>query len=84
MKRREFLISSVGLLAAPRFASAQNLEKTNVTIATGGRALFAYLPMNLADVLGFFNDEGLSVEISEFPGGVEGNAGLGWRKRRLR
>jgi NitT/TauT family transport system substrate-binding protein len=69
MKRREFLISSVGLLAAPRFASAQNLEKTNVTIATGGRALFAYLPMNLADVLGFFNDEGLSVEISEFPGG---------------
>jgi NitT/TauT family transport system substrate-binding protein len=69
MNRREFLISWGSLLAAPRFASAQSLEKSNVTIATGGRALFAYLPMNLAEVLGFFKDEGLSVEISEFPGG---------------
>src|ERR1700733_3560501 len=69
MNRRELVLSSVGLLAAPRFAAAQSLEKSNVTIATGGRALFAYLPMNLADVLGYFKDEGLSVEISEFPGG---------------
>jgi NitT/TauT family transport system substrate-binding protein len=69
MNRREFLVSSIGVLAAPRFAAAQSLEKSSVTIATGGRALFAYLPMNLADVLGYFKDEGLSVEISEFPGG---------------
>jgi NitT/TauT family transport system substrate-binding protein len=69
VKRRAFLISTASLLAWTGFASAESLEKSHVTIATGGRALFAYLPMNLADILGFFKDEGLSVEISEFPGG---------------
>jgi NitT/TauT family transport system substrate-binding protein len=50
-------------------ASAQSLEKTNITIASGGRALFAYLPMNIADTLGYFKAEGLSVDIPEFDGG---------------
>lgn len=70
MNRRKFLVSSAaGLFALPWCAAAQGLEKSKVTIATGGRALFAYLPMNLADVLGFFADEGISADISEFPGG---------------
>ncbi len=70
MNRRALLACLAAVpLASPRRAAAQGVEKTKVTIATGGRALFAYLPMNLADVLGFFNEEGLSVDIAEFPGG---------------
>lgn len=69
MDRRKFLVSSAGLLTIPWCVAAQELERSKVTIATGGRALFAYLPMNLADSLGYFSGEGLTVEIAEFPGG---------------
>lgn len=70
MNRRKLLASLAAVpLASLQWAPAQGVEKTKVTIAAGGRSLFAYLPMNLADVLGFFDQEGLSIEIAEFPGG---------------
>ena len=40
-----------------------------VTLAIGGRTLFSYLPLTLADTLGYFRDEGLDVETSDFAGG---------------
>ncbi|RYF32815.1 MAG: transporter substrate-binding domain-containing protein, partial [Comamonadaceae bacterium] len=44
-------------------------EKTRVAIAVGGKAAFYYLPLTIAEQLGYFKTEGLDVEISDFAGG---------------
>ena len=60
----------------PRFAhfpaplSAQTLEKTKLTIGVGGKSLFYYLPLTIAERNGYFKAEGLDVEILDFPGGA--------------
>jgi hypothetical protein len=46
------------------------LEKSKVSIAVGGKAAFYYLPLTIAEQLGYFKDEGLDVEISDFAGGA--------------
>ena len=50
-------------------AGAAKPEKSRVTIAVGGKAALYYLPLSLAEQLGYFRDEGLEVEILDFPGG---------------
>lgn len=50
---------------------AQTLEKQKVSIAVGGKNLFYYLPLTVAEQLGYFRDEGLQVEISDFAGGAK-------------
>ena len=52
-------------------ANAQALEKKKITIAVGGKGLFYYLPLTLAERLGYFKDEGLDVEIPDFAGGAK-------------
>ncbi|MGZ5035473.1 MAG: ABC transporter substrate-binding protein [Usitatibacter sp.] len=52
-------------------AWAQAPEKNKVTIAVGGKTLFYYLPLSVAERKGFFKDEGLEVEIPDFPGGAK-------------
>lgn len=72
MTRRTFLASSAGIAAAaalPRAALAQAIEKPKLTIAVGGKNLFYYLPLTIAEQLGYFRDEGLNVEIVDFAGG---------------
>src|SRR5258707_13854817 len=54
--------------AAP---AAEKLEQPKVTVVVGGRSLFYYLPLTLAERLGYFKDEGLQVEIADFPGGAK-------------
>ncbi len=44
-------------------------EKPDVHIAVGGKAAFYYLPLTIAEQLGYFKDEGLNVKISDFAGG---------------
>ena len=51
------------------FAQTQKLEKTKIHIAVGGKSLLYYLPLTIAEQLGFFKAEGLDVKISDFPGG---------------
>ena len=46
-------------------------EKTKVTIAVGGKNLFYYLPLTIAERLGYFKEEGLDVEIVDFAGGAK-------------
>jgi len=53
--------ASASLHAAP--------EKREVTIAVGGKAALYYLPLTLAERLGYFKDEGLDVKILDFAGG---------------
>ena len=63
-------LAAMGLLtAAP--ASAQALEKKKITIAVGGKGLFYYLPLSVAERNGYFKDEGLDVEIPDFAGGAK-------------
>ena len=51
-------------------AGAAVPEKTKVVLAVGGKTPLYYLPLTLADRLGYFADEGLDVEINDFPGGA--------------
>ena len=52
-------------------------EKTTaIRMAVGGQTQFIYLPLTLADQLGYFKDEGLSVSISDLRGGSEALAAL--------
>ena len=58
------------LLALPLAAQAQGkLEKPKVSIAVGGKAAFYYIALTIAERRGYFKDEGLDVEISDFAGG---------------
>jgi len=45
-------------------------------MAVGGQTQFIYLPLTLADRLGYFKDEGIQVEISDLRGGSEALAAL--------
>jgi NitT/TauT family transport system substrate-binding protein len=72
---KQFAIA-VGLFLAGYFSFngdlfAQTLEKPKVSIAVGGKNLFYYLPLTVAEQLGYFKDEGLQVEISDFAGGAK-------------
>ncbi|MEO5697878.1 MAG: ABC transporter substrate-binding protein [Burkholderiaceae bacterium] len=53
----------------PAFVSAQSAEKRKVTIAVGGKNLLYYLPLTIAESLGYFEAEGLDVTIADFAGG---------------
>jgi NitT/TauT family transport system substrate-binding protein len=57
-------------LSTPVLHAQSRLEKTKVAIAVGGKASFYYLPLTIAQQLGFFKAEGLEVEISDFAGGA--------------
>ena len=47
------------------------LEKAKVHIAVGGKSAFYYLPLTIAEQLGYFKAEGLEVTISDFAGGSQ-------------
>lgn len=64
-------MTAIGILATSSSAWAQALEKQKVSIAVGGKNLFYYLPLTIAEQLGYFKDEGLQVEISDFAGGAK-------------
>ena len=70
MKSLHLLLVAILAAALPHGAFAQGkLEKTKVSIAVGGKSAFYYLPLTIAERLGYFKDEGLEVEISDFEGG---------------
>lgn len=52
-------------------ARAQTLEKQKITLAVGGKNLFYYLPLTIAERKGYFKDEGLEVQFVDFPGGAK-------------
>jgi NitT/TauT family transport system substrate-binding protein len=69
--RISLLLLLVTLGMAPCGAWAQTLEKSRITLAVGGKSLFYYLPLTIAERRGYFKDEGLNVEIVDFPGGAK-------------
>ena len=61
-------LATVVSFALPVFAQA--LEKPKLMIGVGGKPLFYYLPLTIAERNGYFKAEGLDVEILDFPGGA--------------
>ena len=71
MHRRHMLrAGAAALIAAPRLARSQALEKPKLTLAVGGKNLLYYLPLTIADQRGYFKAEGLDVSIVDFAGGA--------------
>ena len=72
MRRRSLIRAGVAgsaLLGLPAIVRAQSLEKPKVAVAVGGKNLLYYLPLSIAESLGYFKAEGLDVTISDFAGG---------------
>ena len=69
MQRRSLVLYGAAALAAPGFVRAQAVEKPKLTIAVGGKNLLYYLPLTIAESLGYFKAEGLDVTIADFAGG---------------
>jgi NitT/TauT family transport system substrate-binding protein len=63
------LIASI--LPGLAWAQGAPLERKDVHIAVGGKAALYYLPLTIAEQLGYFKDEGLEVKISDFAGGAQ-------------
>ena len=85
LNRRTFTSAAAlaaAAIAAPALRAQGKLEKSKVAIAVGGKAAFYYLPLTIAEQLGYFKAEGLEVEISDFAGGAAALAGAGGRLRR--
>ena len=73
LSRRAFssaLTLAAASVAAPLLRAQAPLERSTVSIAVGGKATFYYLPLTLAEQLGYFKAEGLDVQILDFQGGT--------------
>jgi NitT/TauT family transport system substrate-binding protein len=75
---KETVMKIAHLFAAAAFAAsvatsgpvlAQAPEKPALQLAVGGKGLLYYLPLTLAERLGYFKEQGLDVTISDFAGG---------------
>jgi len=71
MQRRRFTLAAASLIAAPAIVRAQALEKPKVSLAVGGKNLLYYLPLTVAEQLGYFKAEGLDLTINDFAGGAQ-------------
>ncbi|WP_374666404.1 ABC transporter substrate-binding protein [Ramlibacter sp.] len=69
LSRRQFAALAAAVVAAPALRAQGRPEKSKVAIAVGGKAAFYYLPLTIAEQLGYFKAEGLDVEIADFAGG---------------
>jgi sulfonate transport system substrate-binding protein len=63
-------VALAAVVALSLSAHAQAPEKAKLTIGVGGKPLFYYLPLTIAERNGYFKAEGLDVEILDFPGGA--------------
>jgi NitT/TauT family transport system substrate-binding protein len=66
---RRFAIGLTTAVALMAFQGAAHAEVEKVTIAVGGKSLFYYLPLTIAEQRGYFKEEGVNVEIVDFAGG---------------
>ena len=57
--------------SARQLGRAQVPEKKDVKLGVGGATSLYYLPLALTEKLGFFKEQGLNVEVSDFKGGSQ-------------
>jgi NitT/TauT family transport system substrate-binding protein len=58
-------------LIATQSVHAQAIEKSDVTLAVGGKSGLYYLPLTITERLGYFKEQGLNVTINDFAGGAK-------------
>ena len=72
MKLVKLVLGTLALcLTLTGAANAQAVEKPNLTLGVGGKGLLYYLPLTLAERLGYFKEQGLNVTINDFAGGAQ-------------
>ncbi|HRJ68378.1 MAG TPA: ABC transporter substrate-binding protein [Beijerinckiaceae bacterium] len=71
ISRRGLLVAGAGLVAMPGIVRAQSVEKPKLVLGVGGKNLLYYLPLTIAERRGFFKEQGLDVEITDFGGGAK-------------
>lgn len=85
INRRQFNLGNMaltsafaaGLLSVSQKALAQyRIDKTKVTLAVSGKAGFNYLPLTIAEQLGYFAEEGLDLDIVDFPSSIRAQQAL--------
>src|SRR5215470_14079278 len=67
---RAVAVVVLGALAATPAAAQDKPELAKVRLAVGGKPALFYLPLTVTERLGLFREQGLEVEISDFPGGA--------------
>ena len=53
-------------MAATAVRAQARVEKSKIIISVDGKASLCYLPLTIADPLGYFRDEGLDVQITDY------------------
>jgi NitT/TauT family transport system substrate-binding protein len=72
MKLVKFVFAALALcLTLTGAANAQAVEKPNLVLGVGGKGLLYYLPLTLAERLGYFKEQGLDLTINDFAGGAQ-------------
>ena len=71
-----FCCLTAGILLFPLLSCSRAADKTTIQMAVGGQTQFIYLPLTLADRLGYFKDEGLTINIADLRGGSEALAAM--------
>ncbi|MTW17253.1 transporter substrate-binding domain-containing protein [Rhodoplanes serenus] len=60
-----------GAIAPAAAQTAPAPEKPKLVLGVGGKNLFYYLPLTLAERLGYFKEQGLDVTVTDFGGGAK-------------
>src|ERR1700750_3054638 len=68
--RTIFAAGALALVLAAT-AHAQAVEKKSLTLGVGGKTSLYYLPLTIAERLGYFKEQGLDVSINDFRGGAQ-------------
>jgi NitT/TauT family transport system substrate-binding protein len=64
-------VCAVALSTAPIAAQTAAPEKTDISIAVGGKTFMIYLPLSVTERLGYFKEAGLNVRIEEVNSGTK-------------
>jgi NitT/TauT family transport system substrate-binding protein len=64
-------LAALAAVLAAGAAQAQAPEKKDVKLGVGGAPALYYLPLAVTEKLGYFKEQGLSVEVNDFKGGAQ-------------
>lgn len=76
VNRRQFNLASLAAGFGVSALAQGRFEKSKITLAVGGKAAFYYLPLTIAEQLGYFAAEGLELEIVDFPSSIRAQQSL--------
>jgi NitT/TauT family transport system substrate-binding protein len=66
-----FLAVACGGSSPPAPSTSGPPEKTSIKFGVGGQGQIIYMPLTLADQLGYFKAEGITVDINDLKGGAD-------------